>query len=319
MIKLDSIDKSIIIEHSSNYRTSSKDIAIRINSKEYIVQQRLKKLNKQNLFINHMPIINYSKMSIRIYRCRISIKEIDSQTKKSLRSFLKNYKLVINLRECIGICDYTFTLLTKSIETIEIFQNQLSKTLEKSKYTITIDESHKTYNSNYLDKESPHPKKIKYLYKNTYALNTNEEAIINYLLNNPLALNKHIAVQTGLNLKTVREILRRLIKKEILLGFNAKINYKILGYEQTKVLLNSTSLAKKEQNIKILCNIPEITFIQTFIGSTEIEINILSLNIPELQNSLNILKNLLNIGGEDIRIYFETKEIPSKQSISFSS
>ena len=110
--------------------------------------------------------------------------------------------------------------------------------------------------------------------------NRNEKDVIKNLILDPKIRIMELASKSELNVKTVKSILKNLIKKNIIKGFKYNIDTNKLGINKSRLFLklHNLSLDRESDLMKHMLNTKEIVQVNKTVGDWDMEIDIESLD-----------------------------------------
>ena len=126
-IKLDKVDRRILIELDKNCRIPSTKLARLVHKSRQAVDYRINNLVTQGAIIGFQTSINPHKMGRRIYKVYLKIKNVPEK-KEKLVKHLKSSAIVYWLGECSGTWDLILAVFAKSEYEFFEFKNEFIST-----------------------------------------------------------------------------------------------------------------------------------------------------------------------------------------------
>jgi len=278
-IKLDLKDKKIITELSLNARANISDIAKKVGLSKQVVKYRLENLEKRSVIEGYYAILDISKLGYLYNRILLKYQNVNLQKENEIIKYCKTHKKIGWIIQLDGQWDLALIVWAKDI--IE-FEEIIDEVLQK-------------FGKNFEDKHISVSTKIYHL-KNKLLLDVQDytELVLGGKIYNIkldrldfdilgiLTKNARISLlNIGNELKTHPKVIKyrinNLINKKIILGYNIKINHKILGYTHQKVFLNLTNISK-ENISKLLHYIKSLKnsiYITKAVGVADLEFELL--------------------------------------------
>ncbi len=128
MVRLDSIDFSIIRQLQSNTRITNKELASQLNLTTTPIYERVKRLEKLGVIRQYVAIINGEKVGKGL--TALCMVRLEKHTKDKLAAFEKHVAKIPEIVECYhlaGQYDYHLKILVKDMNSFQDFiVNKLS-------------------------------------------------------------------------------------------------------------------------------------------------------------------------------------------------
>lgn len=280
VIKIDKIDKKILLLLLENSRFSNSFIAKRLKVSTQLIKYRIERLKTEKIIIKYITSIMRNSLGmIRYYNIYLKIKKTKIKEKESIIRYLLNDPRVIQLFEADGCWNLGFEV-TSAIQ-LEI-EPIIDKIHKLSKGYI---EDLKVYNICYKRFMKRQPlltenldisfiKRLDLSFqkeitnaKNTFfwgvaKLDKCDLQILSVLRNNAKISLYSLSQKIKYNVLTIKNHIKNLIKKGIIKQFTTDIDFDKLGYKRAIILLNVTNDEKKQiiSYIKEKCPAVEVVF-----------------------------------------------------------
>ena len=117
-------------------------------------------------------------------------------------------------------------------------------------------------------------------------LDDTDRRILSHLLADPQADNATLAARAGVTAATLWRRLDRLRDRGILQGTEARIDWRALGYEvqvSLRFTLDKTEPRAFDAFTAAAREVPEVTEIQTFLGSVDIRLSVIARDMAHWQ------------------------------------
>lgn len=117
-------------------------------------------------------------------------------------------------------------------------------------------------------------------------LNDTDRRILRHLLADPQADNATLAARAGVTAATLWRRLDRLRERGVLQGTEARIDWRALGYEvqvSLRFTLDKTEPRAFDAFTAAARDVPEVTEIQTFLGSVDIRLSVIARDMAHWQ------------------------------------
>ncbi len=132
-IKLDDIDKKLLILLSKNARESICSLSKKLNISERSAAYRIRQLKKRKVILGYKTKIDYKKLGFFNYKVFFNFKKLEKKDETALIFYLKQLPNCIYVTKPIGMADLECELL---IRTREDFFNIMQEIMEKFGYII---------------------------------------------------------------------------------------------------------------------------------------------------------------------------------------
>ena len=126
-IKLDNIDKKIIITLTKNCRISLVELAKLVGLTPNAVKNRIKQLEKNNIILGYQVFIDYQKLGFLHYRVFLHIENLTQELENSIIEFLRLNKTCVSITKTIGYCELEFRSIVKSVDEFYALIEELRK------------------------------------------------------------------------------------------------------------------------------------------------------------------------------------------------
>ena len=311
-IGLDLKDKKIITELSLSARSNVSNIAKKVGSSKQVVKYRLEKLEKRGIIEGYYAILNIHKLGYLYHRTFFKFQNVSQEKENEIMKFCMNHKKIGWVFQLEGAWDFAVAIWAKNAiefeEVLDEILNKFGRYLSDKFISIDIMLYHLKH------------KFLQGIKDTSYLLlgGKVEEAKIDSLDYNILGiLTKNarkslleIGKELRTNPKVIKYRISNLINKKIILGFNVKINYKLLGYTHQKVFLNLTNISNEniEKLTTYLNLLNNSIYITKAVGVADIEFELLVKSNEEFHNTMRELRykfSDLIKGYSSFIIYYE--------------
>lgn len=293
VFELDLKDRKILTELSLNARTNITSIAKKVGLSKQVVKYRIENLEKNKVIEGYYAILNINKLGYLYNRIFFKFQNVNPEKETEIIEFCKNHKKIGWVAQIDGDWDFGFVVWAK--DAIE-FEEVLDEILNR-------------FGQFFEDKFISISTKIYHL-KHKFFLNLEDNSelllggkveeleiddadynILGILTKNARKSLLEIGEELKIHPKVVKYRINNLINKKIILGFNIKLNLKLLGYTHQKIFLNLTNISK-ENISKLIFYIKSLNnsiYITKAVGVADIEFELLVSSNEEFHN---IMRNL---------------------------
>lgn len=291
-IKLDKIDRKLLLELDKNCRITDTQLAKKIGRSREAVKYRIQQLIKKGVLEKFITSTNHAKLGITYYKLFLQLENIPEE-KEKLFKFVNNHKKVAWYGICSGSWDYIIGISAKSPLEFDDVKNEI---LSKFKHLIIKKEigvmvETKQYLKRYLFKNDSEPKSFagEIVYN---VLDPIDEKILNILANNARIPIVSLASKVKSNVKTVMKRIERLEEKGIILGYRVSIDTHKIGLEYFKVFLYFRYINKEEEArlLHYIKNIDESVYYIKMIAPWDAELELVVNNYQELNKIIDGLR-----------------------------
>lgn len=112
--KTDKIDDKILEILARNARTSTVDIAAKLNISEKVVRYRIKKLINEKIIIGFRAFLDLEKLGYEYYKVHLELQNLTGEKKKNLLQYAYNHPNIIYCTEAINGADFELEIQVKS-------------------------------------------------------------------------------------------------------------------------------------------------------------------------------------------------------------
>ncbi len=125
--KIDEIDYKILRVLLQNGRMKTIDIARKINKTEMIVRHRIKKMTDNGIIIGFRPFLNINKLGYLYFKTHFYLRNLTSQKKEEIFSFIHLHPNTIYTTELVGGADLETEFQVKTNEDYHNIINEIRK------------------------------------------------------------------------------------------------------------------------------------------------------------------------------------------------
>lgn len=321
-IKLDLKDKRILAELDFNAREPIAKIAKKVRLSKEVTLYRTRKLEESGIIRDYHAVINNSKLGSYYSRLLVKFQNLDKTAEEKIRDYcLKNQKIGYYGRADgtwdIGV-GYWAEDLFEFEEFIDNFVYKFGKYILEKDISFGLHVFQLPYR--FLSEQSC-TKEFETGGKSEKAkLDEIDKKLLILLTKNARANLQEIGAKLRVSWKTADYRIKNLEKNKIIVGYRTNINYKKLGYGNTKVLLYLKELTKEKENelINYLKFLKNSIWIIKFIGKSDLEFEVL---VKDREEFFDIMTELREKFSSVIRSYdsFTIHEEPISRFIPLES
>lgn len=295
MIKLDARDKKILYELELNARISELDLAKRTKLSREIVRYRLSKLEKEGVIRGYNTIINNMKLGFLMYRAYFKLSNVSAEKEKEITDYL--ITKVNWMTRVEGVWDLSIMVFVRSVydydDFLSEFKRRFGDYISKSNVAVMTKLWH--FKKGYLCDKDTVPDSILMGLKSGdefIELDSVDEKILSILASNARMKYLDLARKLKMHEKLVRDRIKKLISKGIILGYVSFLDVRLLNMYYFKVnfeLKNHSSLDFKRLLDFALYH-PNIVYVDEAVGGADFEIELHVENNTKLYSIINDIK-----------------------------
>lgn len=305
-IKLDLKDKKILSVIETDGRLSYAEIAKKVGLSKQVVKYRMDLLSEQNIIQEHYAIINDSKLGREIYQIYVQLSDLSEQDEIKLEKELKKHPEILSYFSSLGKWDFVFALAVKNFselhELVQKILKPINSKVRKKAITSQIEHSYlPTKNFSELGKKTSYisqDKKEKF--------DDIDLEIIEELLSHGRITLVELSEKFDMSPNGIKERIKNLEKKKIIVGYKTKINYEKLGFIHSHFFLwiNNYSPEFYKKLNSFLIEGGRAESLSRFLGYSDLEFRCNAKSIGDLYQLKRKLKNNFKDEINSIEILF---------------
>lgn len=300
--KLDLIEKKIITALDTNARINYSKLGRELKIAKETVKYRIKQLEKKGIIKGYYTVIDFSKLGFIINRLCIRI-QAPLEKENEMNNYLLNSKIVAVFYKTNGPYHIILGIRAKNIWECEEFWIKF-----KEKFGDYITDVHSSVFTRYVEfsrkyiLENKNEKKefITLSKSNLEKINEIDEKIILFLSNNARASLVEIAKNTKTSIITIREHMKKLIKKKVIAGFRTIFDLQKMGMEYYKVDLWFKKIEKSKEISQYILSHQNVIYYEKSIISGDLEFD---LEVENFEKFIKIMDSFREKFPEDIKDY----------------
>ena len=273
-LKLDLTDKKILAELDKNCRTPSTKLAKKAHKSRQAVEYRINQLTSKGIITSFNAAINPHKMGYKIYKVYLKLRNIP-QEKNKLLSSLRSSGMVYWLGEFSGSWDLIFAVFAKSDIEFYTFKNslfsQFNNIIVDNYGDVLIDV--KQYPKMYFTNELSQPTEFAGPIINN-ELDRLDYEILGIIVNNARIPLNELAKKTNSTHIVVKNRLKKLKAKGVIIQYRISINLNKLGLELYKAIIKLDRYTKQDAELLLnhLSRLPNIHYFISNMWAIEPEL-----------------------------------------------
>ncbi|MBW2995997.1 Lrp/AsnC family transcriptional regulator [Candidatus Woesearchaeota archaeon] len=292
IVKLDKIDRKLLFELDKNARISNTQLAKRIGRSREATKYRIKQLMEKGVLEKFITSINHAKLGITYYKIFLQLENIPEE-KDKLFAYIGSHKKIPWHGICSGVWDYIIGVSAESSIEFDKIKNDI---FSRFKHLIIRKEigvmiETKQYVKKYLTGEIYEVKSFAgEIVKNI--IDETDQKILDILANNARIPITLLAKEAGSTVKIVRNKIKNLEDKGIIIGYRTSIDHNKLGLEYFKIILYYRSISPEEEKrlLEYIKNLPQTTYYVKMIAPWDAELELVVNNYQELNKIIDDLR-----------------------------
>jgi Lrp/AsnC family transcriptional regulator for asnA, asnC and gidA len=292
MYKLDLKDKKILYQLDKNSRQSFRSIGRKVGLSKDVVAGRVKKLQENGIIIRFFTYYDILQLGLNFIRFYLKFQYATPDIKKEIIEHFMNDDNINNLFSTEGSYDLGVLMMVEDISDIYPLWK---KTLEKygdyfSKQIFSVYMGELIYGHGFLLEGIKEPVRTP-LKKNwgKVKIDDLDLKILKLLVSDSRIPTVDIAKKLSSNVTTINSRIKRMVEKNVILGFTVELDLDRIGYQVWKVDFYLSEYNKINQIIKYIEKNPLLYCVDYTIGYADLEIEINVKNINQLHEIIEDL------------------------------
>ena len=314
VVLLDLKDRKLLSELDFDARVPLSTLGNKLGLSKQVVKYRIEKLQEQGIIKGFYTDINASKLGFEIYLVYLKFHKLSSELETKFIQHISNQNNVGVNTSLNGIWDYCIGIWAKNSIHFKKIYREIMQDYEmyvKSK-TIMIETDFYYYKPRQLIESSNEVQVQMSQELEAFKLDILDEILLDELSRNARISLVKLAEKTNMTANGVRNRIKRLEKKNIILSYRVMLDYLKLGFLHHRVFLHLDNLTskKKKEIIYFLGNQKQIISITETIGYCELEFRSITKDINEFYELIEKIKKQFseNIKEYSNILYFKFHE-----------
>ncbi len=229
-MKLSLKDKKILSIIEVDGRLSYSEIAKKVGLSKQIVKYRMDLLEKQDIIQEYYAIVNDSKLGREVYFVYLQLISLSKEDEKKLISSLNKDPRILSYFSSLGKWDFVLASFAKNAEEMNsILQKVLKPVNSKINKKIITSLGEFDYLSTKIFSDLGGKNTSTKLEPPEEVDNLDLKLISELMLNGRITLVE-LAGKYKMSANGIKERIKNLEKKKIIVGYKTKINYELLGF-----------------------------------------------------------------------------------------
>src|SRR3989338_5386621 len=296
-MKIDLLDKKILLELDQNSRLSYPQLSRKVHASKEVVAYRIRRLVDQKVISHFYTIISLSTLGYFNYKIYAQLHGLSEEKEHILIQKLKDNKDIVWLATCEGRWDLMISFYAKHIQEFAEMKAKVFEIIGQhiQEYAIIINEDGFILHRDYLGQRRNISRAIIPYLGNvgTLIIDEKERNLLIALATDSRLPITEIANASGYSTKTVIEKIRTLKKSNLIQSFTIGINLAAINYFGFKIFIYLQDLSRESySSIFNFCKeFPQVRHIIKILGAWELELELETPNPRDLQLIIKKLKN----------------------------
>ena len=288
-LKIDNKDKQILYELYKNCRQNLSELAKKLRTRENVIAYRINKLEKHKVIRGYYTLIDTFLLGYQSFRVYFNFQNLTKEIKKSIIDFFVKNELTYFVSTIEGRFDFVVALWVKEINELYSFFETIMRKYRKYILNYLVTPIQFTlFDVNFL--EGNEKAELNFKQKEKIDIDKIDYKILKFISYNARASFVEIADKLNIGIDKVKYRIKKLVKKKIIKGFRADINFWKLGYKWFKVNIWLNDYNKYKEIEKFIRQNPNLSVINYSIGLADLEPEFFFKTTEELENFMEELQ-----------------------------
>jgi DNA-binding Lrp family transcriptional regulator len=293
MIELDLRDRKILNEIEMNARITHAELAKKLKTSKQVVKYRIENLEKQKIIQGYFAIIDLLKLEYSVHVLYLKLQEISSKKQEEWHKQIDKHQDVLSSGKNAGAWDLTVVIKSKNNQELDRIFKELTRgkedKIKKKIITTQIESTYLTetvfYNKQGNEATTDGGEIIK--------IDETDDKLIKILAENCRISLLNLSEKLKMSPNGVKERIKKLEQKKIIVGWKTKINYELLGFLHFRVFIHAKKMSMEfyKQIKEWLKQKGNIESVSRFWGYADIDFRIHAKDIFELYKTIAELKD----------------------------
>jgi DNA-binding Lrp family transcriptional regulator len=235
--------RKVLFELSKNIRITTKNLGRNVNTTQQSSSYLINQLEKKKTIQETTAIVDAVKLGFTNVLVGFNYLNFDSQVKKNIIGELREISSIIAIEEAKQGVDLLIEYACSNLSAFNKIHSEIVRKFNKdleTKFVFPVIVKHKFF-KNYLVKKFDDEDIVLCGDRHIIPLSDMELLVLHAFVDKPDSKLIDIVKTTGVSVKTVVKIKKKLQKKEILRGFSCVLNNKRLGIRRHIIFLKLSS------------------------------------------------------------------------------
>lgn len=292
---LDKINRRILYELDTNCRMSDNQLAKKVHRSRESVRNRIKKLQRDGIIQGFITSINPSKFGYMFFKLYFQLAN-NPQEREHFYEYFKKIPGLYWFGGNDGVWDFHATIYAKSVKEFNNLKNRLYTEFKNLiiKRDVGVLVNVRQYPKRYLienSKERGEPS----MFADDIIDNTLDELdkkVLNHLAQNARTSLVELATRTNATVDIVRNRMKKMEEKQIIIQYRVAIDHTKLGYDMFKAFIYFNNLSEQDENrlFEYAKQNNRILYLIRQLSAWDIEIEIMAESYEEFTRIMDDLR-----------------------------
>ena len=279
-------DKELLFLYSENARVKIRELASLLKKSSQRLKYNVKTLEKDRIVFNPYSVIDYSFFGLLLFKVYFKGGYVSEKNKNAILQKLREHPYIVSIYELDGAFDLVIEMEAKNASRFNKELRGITNTTPTlNNYKVLLNVVTHLYPRLYLLKHSSLANELTSKFgKDTVVggdrqieyFSRSETAVLYNIVLTPKTRMTKLAEKTGMNIKTVNSILKKLTQRKILKGYKHLIDTHSLGVYKHRLFLKLHNLSQERENqlMAYILKTPEIIQINKTVGDWDMELDL---------------------------------------------
>lgn len=301
VIKLDALDRKVLLELWNNCRQPSTVTASKLKTSRELIDYHIKKLEKAGIIYGYNVLVNSAMLGYRTYYLHIRLRDISAEREQKILDYLTEHKFIKWVALCSGRWDMIVTIVAKDAIHLDPMLSEISDFIGENLSEIEANPHIYIIKPAGLPiflpkKKSAFENQKKVSVAELNSLDQLDKRLLNLLAEDASISLVQLSVKTKELPQTISYRIKRMEKSGLIRGYRAKVNLSNLGYLWYLLLFGLSSLSDKEKSMlsSLFYTMPEILYAEKVMGKWNLRVEVASLNNDDFRKSFVNIRTALS-------------------------
>ena len=295
MIKLDKVDRKIILQLDTNARITFNEIGNKLGIGKNNVQYKVKRLLVEGVIKKFVTQLSLGSLGLFLGKIYLQLAGLDKETEKQLYDYLVSDKRIAWIAQSEGRWDLMIGMYVENIKQFNQIKKDFFKKYEKfipSYDIIFLVEGYTSQRTYLLDKKSPSKIVEKFIGEKKYELDNKDKKILSLIANDARFNYLDIAKKVNLNIKTVMKRIKELENDGVIRGYVTFLDPKKINYNFFKLCIYlHNHESRYNLFLKYCIELPNVIHVIESLGPWDVELEIETENLETFYNLTHEIRN----------------------------
>jgi len=296
MIKLDKLDKKLLMELDLDSRQPYSQLAKKLNTSQQVISYRTKKLVDSGVITSFVTTFSSISLGLNIIKIYIQYSGMTKKKEEEIYEFLSNHKSVNWISKVLGNYDLFVAIMVKDISLLGEFKAEFFQKFGKyiGYYTTSIIQRAYTFPRPYLSDKNQRAIKPALIHKElNLNLDRKERLLIKEISNNSRISVIELSKKLDLNVKTILKKISALNKSGVIQGYRINIDRGKIGQKYYKIFIKLKSYDPEDYKlVKTFClGRKYLVHLIECVGEYEIELEMEISESERIEETIQEIRN----------------------------